>query len=169
MLLTYDVNTGTAAGRRRLRRVARACLDFGQRVQNSVFECEVDPAQWTALRAFTFRSRRTSGQPALLCTRQGWQAPCRACWDETDAGFGRLDHSLALLREPQAPRARPYASRAVKTALKLCWTPDIASRTNNVGHRHHRFARTREFTALSQCARWRASLPARERGSKRWL
>jgi len=31
--------------------VARACLDFGQRVQNSVFECEVDPAQWTALRA----------------------------------------------------------------------------------------------------------------------
>ena len=37
--------------RRRLRRVARACLDFGQRVQNSVFECEVDPAQWTALRA----------------------------------------------------------------------------------------------------------------------
>lgn len=51
MLVTYDVNTGTAAGRRRLRRVARACLDFGQRVQNSVFECEVDPAQWTALRA----------------------------------------------------------------------------------------------------------------------
>lgn len=51
MLVTYDVNTETAAGRRRLRRVARACLDFGQRVQYSVFECEVDPAQWTALRA----------------------------------------------------------------------------------------------------------------------
>lgn len=51
MLVTYDVNTETAAGRRRLRRVARACLDFGQRVQNSVFECEVDPAQWTSLRA----------------------------------------------------------------------------------------------------------------------
>ncbi len=51
MLVTYDVNTETPAGRRRLRRVARACLDFGQRVQNSVFECEVDPAQWTALRA----------------------------------------------------------------------------------------------------------------------
>lgn len=51
MLVTYDVNTETAVGRRRLRRVARACLDFGQRVQNSVFECEVDPAQWTALRA----------------------------------------------------------------------------------------------------------------------
>ena len=51
MLVTYDVNTETAAGRRRLRRVARACLDFGQRVQFSVFECDVDPAQWTALRA----------------------------------------------------------------------------------------------------------------------
>lgn len=51
MLITYDVSTETAAGRRRLRRVARACLDFGQRVQNSVFECEVEPAQWTALRA----------------------------------------------------------------------------------------------------------------------
>lgn len=51
MLVAYDVSTQTAAGRRRLRRVARACLDFGQRVQNSVFECEVDPAQWTGLRA----------------------------------------------------------------------------------------------------------------------
>ncbi|MBB5753553.1 CRISPR-associated endonuclease Cas2 [Prosthecomicrobium pneumaticum] len=51
MLVAYDVRTETAAGRRRLRRVARACLDYGQRVQNSVFECEVDPAQWAALRA----------------------------------------------------------------------------------------------------------------------
>jgi len=50
MLVTYDVNTETPGGRKRLRRVARACLDFGQRVQNSVFECEVDPAQWTALK-----------------------------------------------------------------------------------------------------------------------
>jgi CRISPR-associated protein Cas2 len=51
MLVTYDVSTEDLAGRRRLRRVARACLDFGQRVQNSVFECEVDPAQWAGLRA----------------------------------------------------------------------------------------------------------------------
>ena len=51
MLVAYDVNTESVAGRRRLRRVARTCLDFGQRVQHSVFECEVDPAQWTALRA----------------------------------------------------------------------------------------------------------------------
>ena len=51
MLVTYDVSTEDPAGRRRLRRVGRACLDFGQRVQNSVFECEVDPAQWAGLRA----------------------------------------------------------------------------------------------------------------------
>ncbi|WP_428031648.1 CRISPR-associated endonuclease Cas2 [Ancylobacter sp.] len=51
MLVAYDVRTETAAGRRRLRRVARACLDYGQRVQNSVFECEVDPSQWVTLRA----------------------------------------------------------------------------------------------------------------------
>ena len=51
MLVAYDVRTETLEGRRRLRRVARACLDYGQRVQNSVFECEVDPAQWAALRA----------------------------------------------------------------------------------------------------------------------
>lgn len=51
MLIAYDVSTETTEGRRRLRRVARACLDFGQRVQNSVFECEVSPAQWVTLRA----------------------------------------------------------------------------------------------------------------------
>jgi CRISPR-associated protein Cas2 len=50
MLITYDVSTVMPAGRKRLRRVAKACLDYGQRVQNSVFECEVDPAQWAVLR-----------------------------------------------------------------------------------------------------------------------
>lgn len=51
MLIAYDVSTATSAGRRRLRRVGRACLDYGQRVQNSVFECEVDPAPWAMLKA----------------------------------------------------------------------------------------------------------------------
>ena len=51
VLVSYDVTTTTAAGRRRLRRVARACQDFGQRVQFSVFECEVEPAQWVALKS----------------------------------------------------------------------------------------------------------------------
>jgi CRISPR-associated protein Cas2 len=50
VLVSYDVHTENAAGRRRLRRVSKACLDFGQRVQNSVFECVVDPEQWTRLR-----------------------------------------------------------------------------------------------------------------------
>lgn len=50
MLVTYDVSTQDSAGRKRLRRVARACLDYGQRVQCSVFECEVDPGQWAQLR-----------------------------------------------------------------------------------------------------------------------
>ncbi|MBA3006703.1 MAG: CRISPR-associated endonuclease Cas2 [Proteobacteria bacterium] len=51
VLVTYDVKTETAAGRKRLRRVARACENCGQRVQYSVFECLVDPAQLSALRA----------------------------------------------------------------------------------------------------------------------
>lgn len=51
VLITYDVSTESAGGKRRLRRVARACQDYGQRVQFSVFECEVDPAQWIKLRA----------------------------------------------------------------------------------------------------------------------
>jgi len=50
VLVTYDVNTETALGRKRLRTVAKICENNGQRVQNSVFECLVEPAQWTALR-----------------------------------------------------------------------------------------------------------------------
>lgn len=51
VLITYDVNTETAEGRKRLRRVAKACENCGQRVQFSVFECLLDPAQWSVLRA----------------------------------------------------------------------------------------------------------------------
>jgi CRISPR-associated protein Cas2 len=50
VLVTYDVSTESAAGRKRLRQVAKVCTNYGQRVQNSVFECLVEPAQWTALR-----------------------------------------------------------------------------------------------------------------------
>ena len=50
VLVTYDVSIVTDDGQRRLRRVAKACKDYGQRVQFSVFECEVDPAQWAVLR-----------------------------------------------------------------------------------------------------------------------
>jgi CRISPR-associated protein Cas2 len=51
VLVTYDVSVTEQGGARRLRRVARACQDFGQRVQFSVFEIEVDPAQWATLKA----------------------------------------------------------------------------------------------------------------------
>lgn len=50
ILISYDVQTSSAGGARRLRRVARACRDYGQRVQYSVFECEVTPDQWVVLR-----------------------------------------------------------------------------------------------------------------------
>ena len=45
VLITYDVNTETAAGKKRLRKVARECQNYGQRVQNSVFECLIDSAR----------------------------------------------------------------------------------------------------------------------------
>lgn len=51
VLVSYDVSTQDKAGERRLRRISRACLDCGQRVQFSVFEIEVDAAQWVALKA----------------------------------------------------------------------------------------------------------------------
>lgn len=51
VLVTYDVRTSEENGAARLRAVAKACRDFGQRVQYSVFEIEVDPAQWTKLKA----------------------------------------------------------------------------------------------------------------------
>jgi len=51
VLITYDVSVITTEGRRRLRNIAKTCLDYGMRVQNSVFECEVEPAQMVDLKA----------------------------------------------------------------------------------------------------------------------
>ena len=51
VLVTYDVSTIDKEGVRRLRRVAQACKDYGQRVQYSVFECKVEPKDWALLRA----------------------------------------------------------------------------------------------------------------------
>ncbi len=51
VLITYDVNTADAAGRKRLRQIARQCVNYGQRVQNSVFECKLDPAQYKLFQA----------------------------------------------------------------------------------------------------------------------
>ena len=51
VLITYDVNTETAAGKARLRKVAKQCVNYGRRVQNSVFECILDSAQCVTLKA----------------------------------------------------------------------------------------------------------------------
>ena len=51
VLITYDVNTEDAAGRRRLRQIAKQCVNYGQRVQNSVFECLLTTAQYVTLKA----------------------------------------------------------------------------------------------------------------------
>lgn len=50
VVVSYDVSTKTLSGKKRLRKVAETCLDNGLRVQNSVFECVVDPAQWEILK-----------------------------------------------------------------------------------------------------------------------
>lgn len=49
VLVSYDVATGDKKGQKRLRRVAKICKNYGQRVQYSVFECMVDPAQWAVM------------------------------------------------------------------------------------------------------------------------
>jgi CRISPR-associated protein Cas2 len=51
VVVAYDVRTDSEHGRRRLRRVAKICVNYGQRVQNSVFECFLDAARWTMVRA----------------------------------------------------------------------------------------------------------------------
>lgn len=51
ILVTYDISVSDTGGARRLRRIAKECLDYGVRVQNSVFECDVDPAQWVKLKS----------------------------------------------------------------------------------------------------------------------
>lgn len=51
VLITYDVNTENTAGKKRLRKVAKQCVNYGRRVQNSVFECIVDNAQMISLKA----------------------------------------------------------------------------------------------------------------------
>ena len=51
ILITYDVNTETSAGKNRLRKIAKECVNYGQRVQNSVFECSVDSVKLRILKS----------------------------------------------------------------------------------------------------------------------
>jgi CRISPR-associated protein Cas2 len=50
VLVSYDISTTTSEGRKRLRKVAEECQDFGRRVQFSIFECDIDPAQWEVMK-----------------------------------------------------------------------------------------------------------------------
>jgi len=50
VVVSYDVSTKTLSGKKRLKKVAETCLNFGIRAQNSVFECIIDPAQWEVLK-----------------------------------------------------------------------------------------------------------------------
>ena len=83
VLVTYDVNTETPAGRRRLRKVAKVCVDHGQRVQNSVFECLLDAAQYVTA------DRPRGGQPALSPAGQPVQNEGRAHRAHTAVAAGR--------------------------------------------------------------------------------
>ena len=56
VLITYDVNTETAAGKARLRKVAKQCVNYGRRVQNSVFECSVTPAEFVEIKCVTLKA-----------------------------------------------------------------------------------------------------------------
>ncbi|WP_339951101.1 CRISPR-associated endonuclease Cas2, partial [uncultured Albimonas sp.] len=70
VLVTYDVSTTDAEGRRRLRQIARACQDHGQRVQFSVFEIEVEPAMWTKLRALSDWGPGGQAAPVFILIRR---------------------------------------------------------------------------------------------------
>lgn len=75
VLVTYDVSTVEAAGRRRLRRVARACCDYGVRAQKSVFECRIGQAEWALLRDRLLREYQ-SGEDLyvfIFWTRRRWK------------------------------------------------------------------------------------------------
>ena len=84
VLITYDVNTEDAAGRRRLRQIAKQCVNYGQRVQNSVFECMLDAAQCKLLQAkllsimdYEKDSLRFTTLASAMKTRSSTSAPSR--------------------------------------------------------------------------------------------
>ena len=59
VLITYDVNTQTAEGRTRLRKVAKECVNYGQRVQNSVFECQMDVTKCRQVKTYFGKYHRS--------------------------------------------------------------------------------------------------------------
>ena len=108
VLVSYDVSTTSASGQRRLRRLAKACRDYGQRVQYSVFEIEVDYAQWTFLKNRLCELI----DPAVLLSRQELAEQGRTCGRQARDRFEWPINSVTILqREPQASGSAPDGSR----------------------------------------------------------
>ena len=109
VLITYDVNTETPAGRKRLRKVARKCVNHGQRVQNSV------SAERCSICGFKGRTdgsdRSCTGQSAVLPAGQQLPEQSRACWPPSELCTGRCTDLLTcLLCEADALMTFPEAS-----------------------------------------------------------
>ena len=96
ILITYDVNTEDAAGRKRLRQIAKQCVNYGQRVQNSVFECLLDAAQCRMLQAKLCKlmdpekDSRSSSKPRP-------PSPGVSSWTRKKTAAHPLSHVLHLL------------------------------------------------------------------------
>jgi CRISPR/Cas system-associated endoribonuclease Cas2 len=131
-LLPYEVATTTNQGRRRLERAAKAGLDYGQRVRNPVFECQVDPERWTRLRPrllelcagpsmvsadlrMHFASRAVHGLERRPCVPELWRQPARGLQHPAGAhtciGCVVLLLHLDSLVWHSASRYTPYSSK----------------------------------------------------------
>ena len=80
MLITYDISLEDAEGQARLRRVAKLCLDYGVRVQYSVFECDIAPDQWVVLKD---KLLKTYNPKPTACAFTIWAANGGAKWNTT--------------------------------------------------------------------------------------
>lgn len=87
VIVCYDVNTETLQGRRRLRRVARVCERVGQRVQKSVFECQIDRAKWEELErelVAEINVKEDSLRLYRVAERNGFEVKEHGCFRATD-------------------------------------------------------------------------------------
>ena len=120
LLITYDVSTVDKAGVKRLRRVARACEDYGTRVQKSVFECMVGEKDWVllrALRALVGLERPHPGEQWGAEPKRRGPSSLREIGDPTVEGFGRgevaphLPEERGQLRGPRKANGRKFHDR----------------------------------------------------------
>ena len=88
VLITYDVNTQTAAGRKRLRKVAKECTNYGQRVQNSVFECQMDATKCRQVKDILEKMKTDVLVLAIENNRNEWKISIRSRIPEIGAHPG---------------------------------------------------------------------------------